>query len=751
MAHEPNLRAVVFDRIASKVIPAGGMLIVACVLGILVFLIAVTIPLILPAKAKAAVVLKDGGGCLALDFIEGLGQPWWVTRDGAWKIGEDGRPARIQLPGYDGARPVAAAQAGTSRSVAILFEDGRIALVRVEKKRDGNVGVAVLDEQSVSPPAPCEIAAARDDEGHARIAVLRDHVVTVCGPAGLAGTAETPLEAKAVVAVALAGSGKLLALALKSGEIEIWNVEDAAEPLRVQNLPPGPAPRTALAFLLGDETLLAADERGSVIGWMKARHVKLANAGAAEARVLGDAIPPGGSVIVLDRDHSKHVPKGGPVTISTGGNRFVPAREFPVLPAAARVIAVSPRNKCFAVGDAAGGVSVFHATSENLSLAIPPPAPMPSTRVAFGPTGEELSTWTDGLRSWTLRNPHPDVTAASLLAPIWYESYTGPELIWQSSSGTQDSEPKYSLWPLLAGTLKGTLYALLFSVPISLAAAIYVARFAPAKLRSWVKPSIELMAGIPSVVVGMIAALWLAPVVERLLCAILVGGLLLPCVFAAVVSLSGRIPRRPDRHPVAGVEIGGAVLVILITCLLAALLQGSVERIFFRGDLRQWLFDVLHVTYDIRNGFLVGIALGFAVIPVIFTIAEDAIANVPASMTSAALALGATRWQTVRHVILPAAASGLFAAIILGLGRAAGETMIVVMAAGNTPILDPAPWNGMRTLSAAMAIEIPEAPVNGSLYRVLFLTGLLLFAFTASLNTVAELVGSRLRRKYGRV
>jgi phosphate transport system permease protein len=185
--------------------------------------------------------------------------------------------------------------------------------------------------------------------------------------------------------------------------------------------------------------------------------------------------------------------------------------------------------------------------------------------------------------------------------------------------------------------------------------------------------------------------------------------------------------------------------------VLALAIGGPAERVFFHGDLRQWLFETLHIHYDIRNGFIVGVALGFAVIPVIFTIAEDSLAGVPASMSSAAVALGATRWQTVRHVVLPAAASGLFAAIVLGIGRAAGETMIVVMAAGNTPIMDPSPWNGMRTLSAAMAIEIPEAPVNGSLYRVLFLTGLLLFAFTASLNTIAELVGTRLRRKYGRV
>jgi phosphate transport system permease protein len=323
-------------------------------------------------------------------------------------------------------------------------------------------------------------------------------------------------------------------------------------------------------------------------------------------------------------------------------------------------------------------------------------------------------------------------------------------VIWQSSSGSQDTEPKLSLWPLVLGTLKGTFYAMLFSVPIALLAAVYVARFAPPRLKSWVKPAVEIMSGIPSVVVGMIAALWLAPLVERHLFQAAFGALAFPCVFAGVVALGGRLGRSREASPETGAALLGAAVAILGTLLLAVTLAGPIESLVFRGDFRQWLFDVLGINYDIRNCFIVGIALGFAVVPIVFTIAEDALSGVPPSLTNAAMALGATRWQTVRNVVLPAAASGIFAAVVLGLGRAAGETMIVVMAAGNTPILDPAPWNGMRTMSAAMAIEIPEAPHGGTLYRVLFLTGLLLFLFTAVLNTVAEIVGSRLRRKYGR-
>jgi phosphate transport system permease protein len=142
--------------------------------------------------------------------------------------------------------------------------------------------------------------------------------------------------------------------------------------------------------------------------------------------------------------------------------------------------------------------------------------------------------------------------------------------------------------------------------------------------------------------------------------------------------------------------------------------------------------------------------MGFAVIPVIFTIAEDAISNVPKSLWAASEALGASRWQTTVRVVLPAATPGIFAALMLGFGRAVGETMIVLMATGNTPILDMSPFNGMRTISACIAVEIPEAPHGDTLYRVLFLAGALLFIFTFACNTGAEIVASRLRRRYGR-
>ena len=144
---------------------------------------------------------------------------------------------------------------------------------------------------------------------------------------------------------------------------------------------------------------------------------------------------------------------------------------------------------------------------------------------------------------------------------------------------------------------------------------------------------------------------------------------------------------------------------------------------------------------------VVGFAMGFAVIPIIYTIAEDALNAVPEHLRAASLACGATPWQTATSIVLPTAMSGVFAAVMIGMGRAVGETMIVVMAAGNTPLIDWNLFNGLRALSATIAVELPEAVRGGSLYRMLFLAALTLFVMTFVINTLAELVRLRFRRR----
>jgi phosphate transport system permease protein len=152
-------------------------------------------------------------------------------------------------------------------------------------------------------------------------------------------------------------------------------------------------------------------------------------------------------------------------------------------------------------------------------------------------------------------------------------------------------------------------------------------------------------------------------------------------------------------------------------------------------------------TYVQRNSLVVGFVMGFAIIPIIYTISEDALSAVPEHLRSASLGTGATPWQTAVRIIIPTAMSGLFSAIMIGLGRAVGETMIVLMAAGNTPIMEMNIFNGFRTLSANIAVELPEAVVNSTHYRTLFLAALVLFLMTFVLNTLAEIVRLRFRKR----
>ena len=323
--------------------------------------------------------------------------------------------------------------------------------------------------------------------------------------------------------------------------------------------------------------------------------------------------------------------------------------------------------------------------------------------------------------------------------------------MWQSSSGSDDFEPKLSLTPLLFGTLKGTAYSLLIAIPLAVFGAMYLSQFMHPRLKLIVKPAVEIMAALPSVVLGFLAGLWLAPRVQEFFPALLVALVSFPLLSVAAGLLWSALPRRWRGLMPAGSEVAVFLVVMAVGLWASVAASPAVERALFGGNFQAWLLQATGLTYDQRNAIIVGLAMGFAVIPIIFAIAEDAFSNVPRDLVSGSLALGANRWQTVTRIVLPTASPGIFSAIMVGFGRAVGETMIVLMATGNTPILDWSPFNGFRTLSANIAVEIPEAPVNGTLYRVLFLAALLLFVVTFVVNTAAELVRQRLRRRYAQL
>ena len=510
-----------------------------------------------------------------------------------------------------------------------------------------------------------------------------------------------------VTAMQVDERGESLFLGTSAGRITRYELGDREQPRAAETVTVGAAPVTTLGFLIGDRTLVAGSQAGDVSSWQVVP-------------------PPTGGAARLTRINDFE-PHAGPVA----------------------AVSASRRDKGFVTADARGDVKLRYGTSGE-TLATFGGDGSPVRGLAFAPKADGVIAVDQGgrLAHWRVHNPHPEVTLRTLFGKVWYEGYSRPEWVWQSTGGTDDFESKLSLTPLIYGTLKGTFYALLFAVPLALLAALYVSEFMHPTARGYVKPVVEIMAALPSVVLGFLAGLWLAPVVERIVPGLFVLPMVEVLVILAAYGAWRAVPATLRGRLRPGAEVFLLVPVVVLGAWLAFGIGGLVEQRLLGGDYRGWLLSALGLTYDQRNSLVVGVAMGFAVVPLIFTIAEDALANVPQHLRAGSLALGATRWQTALRIVLPTASPGIFSAVMIGLGRAVGETMIVLMATGNTPVMDANLFSGFRALSANIAVELPEAPEGGTLFRVLFLAALLLFCLTFALNTVAEMVRLRLRRKY---
>jgi phosphate transport system permease protein len=543
---------------------------------------------------------------------------------------------------------------------------------------------------------------------------------------------------------------------------------------------------TAVRQLLGATTLIVGDSEGRVRGWFLTR---------PDARSTVQRLTPAHAL----------EPRGSAVT----------------------ALSPSQRNRLFAMGLADGRVLLAHMTSAEV-LAELHGADARVDALVLAPRNDGLLAEVGGaLHRWRTSAPHAETTPSSLFLPVWYEGASEARHTWQSSSGTDDFEPKLGLWPLIFGTLKAGLYSLFFAVPIALLAAIYTSEFMSPRAKARIKPLIEVMASLPSVVLGFLAAIVIAPAVEDIVPETLTAFVTVPFALMLGARLWQLLPQ-PAVLRLAGLpRFVGMAVAILAGLVLAGWLGPVVERVLWAGDIRAWLdgqvgdaaggwilvtlplafvavalanrrflaplvrrvsedwsrsraactdlvlfvvtlgvviglsrlladgvgavgLDAREVflgTYVQRNAMVVGFLIGFAVIPIMYTLAEDALSAVPDHLRAASLAAGATRWQTAVRVVVPTAMSGLFSAVMIGVGRVVGETMIVLMAAGNTPVLDLNMFNGFRTLSATIAVELPEAVQGGTLYRVLFFSALTLFAMTFVINTVAEVVRLRFRKR----
>lgn len=717
------------DRLAGWVIRFGGVLVILAVAAIFVFVGREALPLFLPAKATpvfnkfASEFVADAQrDLLGMDEYETFA--YWVNPTGAVHLAtlNDQKAGPILPLPRLAQHPLSAAYRSPSKDH--LYLGTRDGFVLVGQLRftpaytaSGRTLTARFAEEkwiriSEAGSAITRVFGRHDPAGKA-------HLVALCANGRLftasfeegGDSSVDPVQGVGpgtIAHLAVDGEGRRLFAAATDGSLYHWQLEDSREkPYRVT--PPEKPGRiiTAMEFAIGNNALLLGFSDGSLEQWFGVREQ------------ADDTLRP-----------------------------FRKIRSFEPLPAAVTALQPSGRDKGFLAGARDGSIHLNFTTSGRTLLNFQAGAPIKALCYAPKLTSVLASTETNHLALWAVRNPHPEISLATLFGKVWYEGYDAPEYNWQSTGGTDDFESKYSLVPLIAGTLKGAFYGLLFAIPIAVMAAVYVSQFMSFKLRALIKPAVEIMAALPSVVIGFLAGLWLAPLMEDHVLSIASLLVVAPVLVLLAVTAWHQLPQQVRSSVPHGTELALIIPVIVVAFLIAAQLGPMLEAGFFHGDFRQWVFNTTGQQFEQRNSIVIGFAMGFAVIPIIFTISEDALSNVPQHFVSGSLALGASRWQTAARIILPTASPGIFSAVMVGFGRAVGETMIVLMATGNTPILSFSPFNGMRTLSANIAVEIPEAPVEGTLYRVLFLAAILLFVMTFAVNTVAEVVRQRLREKY---
>lgn len=842
---------LVVDRIANWSITVGGILVIFAVAAIMLFLLQVVVPLFTGARlentqeyrvpdlpAQVAMTTADEYRTIGLALGRNGRLVGWHLRSG--------RP--IEVPDFDlgGVEATAFARTIDRSNLAFGFADGTV-----------RFGAVTLPAEILAPeavPAGAERLDERDvTDGQSVFSAIpgnqvrRISVVARLDPPQQIAPAGTPIIAmdyrrggtaeRPTISFVTADANNVLRLSRAESRMNIMTrrMRTTVSSAELPALPPGTEIKTLLMTAQADMVLV-----GTAAGEVFRYDTRDFNAPrlAERTRVLPEGETLTGLYFLIGEQSLVAAGAKGTMDVffrlpggqgTSDGLHLVRAHVLERQPAATDAVAASQRGKMFITADVGGNVWLRHSTSNQVLLRLAKSGEADRfAAIALTPRDDGIiAVLPDGrVTLWSIHAPHPETTFATIFGRVWYEGYEAPVFTWQSSAGTDQFEPKLSLVPLIFGTIKATVYALLFAVPVALLAAIYTSEFLHHRVRAVVKPAMEMMASLPSVVLGFIAALILAPFVEDIVPAVIFVLVLLPLTFIAAAHLWQMLPRRVMlRH--AGVT----KLALLFACLflafwLASLTGPVFERVVFGGDVKAWLngdiagavgftafllfpVSVLLVvlaqgalrdvldrmigaggrfrvglatllrwivftlaalavaialatvltglgfdprggivgTYVQRNTLIVGFAMGFAVIPIIYTISEDALNSVPEHLRSASLACGATPWQTATRIILPTAASGVFAAVMIGMGRAVGETMIVVMAAGNTPILDWNIFNGLRALSANIAVELPEAVRDGTLYRMLFLAALTLFVMTFVVNTAAEVVRLRFRRR----
>lgn len=838
----------VADQVSSVVINGGGVLVLVSVLGIFAYLAFVVIPLFSRGHIGEAVISEQPAvvGQPILDpYQRGVA---FVTDDGLIKLYEitSGRLVGEALPLSEGQKPSVTVVNRNGRLVAAGFPDGTVRL-----------GSISFDEQIVvtQPPSPDQTGWVADGLFYEMVSADRARTV------GMEVQMGEPIELSE-------GRGRIIRLDYQidttGREVLVAVREDGTVLVNtVRTIRPlgGGTPRTSLttsAFMVDPQDIagwyfvtsdsqhvLAVGQDGTLRrytrgddGFAFAEEVQGVEQGrraTAATMLLG-----GQSVLIGDSDgfvSSWHIGVGerdGQARVL----QFSRGHIFEGSTSAVVDVNASLRDRSVVILGDDGMVRVRHVTSEKI--------------VVEFETGFDdaiiarISPKNDGVviidRQGTIflramEEGYPEFSFKSTFQKVHYEGQLEPQYVYQSSSGSDSAETKLSIVPLIFGTIKATVFAMLFAVPMGVLAAVYTSEFLSPGVRKLVKPGVEMMASLPSVVLGFVAAIIVAPYVREWLPSVLVGFGTLPVAVLLIAHAWQMVPGYVRKRMNAWQHMAAVLLACGVGIWLAGAMGPVFERALFSPpegvatgtpvDIRRWLngeygaawpgwFIVLtgpvalvltvlqsmfltrrldravagrsemavaavmlvrfvamviitlglavalaHVlqalgydprdsifgTFSPRNTLVVAMIMGFAVIPIIYTISEDALRAVPDSLRTASLGAGATPWQTALRIVIPVAGSGIFSACMIGFGRAAGETMIVLMATGNTPEMS---WNifgGFRTLSANIAVELPEAPKGSTHYRVLFLCGLVLFLMTFVVNTAAEVVRQIVRSR----
>ncbi len=732
------------DRLASVSVGMGGMSVIIAIMLIFIYLMYEVMPLFHAAKINP---WQHQGQVVAPYARPGSDAPtWYLTAEEQAEVGlrvdtlgqahffdtRSGALLQQQSVGAEGSEPVAFALGSEAlRSFALANADGSLTYAQHQYRvsypndvrhispyieypyADADLQLApqlgVVSQLAVRDSEERLLAVALDATGTLMATRFAKQINFITEEVEISSEhAAIAIDTRGVQQLLISPDARWLFVTRRSGGLTAVDLQEFSAPVVHPALQVTRGEITRTEFLLGGTSLLISDSLGVTQQWFLVRDAYNAYQ-LTRIRSFSDPTPT--AVVALTTEH---------------------------------------RRKGFVVAEQNGEVSLYSSTAHNRVLT-QQLTEQGVAQIAMAPRANALLL-EDGagmISLWQVDNEHPEVSWSSLWQEVWYEGYDRPDYVWQSSASNDDFEPKYSLAPLAFGTLKAAFYAMLLATPLAICGAIYTAYFMAPALRTKIKPFIELMEALPTVILGFLAGLWLAPFIEDQLTSVFALLTLVPLGVLLFAYLWHNLPKSIRLQVPEGWDALLLIPVILLLSWLCLPLGEGIETWFFGGDMRGFITHDLGISFDQRNALVVGIAMGFAVIPTIFSITEDAIFSVPQSLSNGSLALGATPWQTLVGVVLPTASPAIFSAVMIGMGRAVGETMIVLMATGNTPIMDMNLFEGMRTLAANIAVEMPEAEVASSHFRILFLAALVLFSFTFVVNTVAELIRQRLRRKYG--